>query len=404
MKLASSLALATMACPLHLQAKSWLADSGTLLLTQWSRRIERSKSAGSTAEGRALVQHSRALPQARPTRRLLKVRYIVARKIALTTTGWQRHVRRHGTCGTCYLWWLGSAWLLLTSFSPLQQQQLGLKSLHRSGWFFLRSCYIQSLPAAGMTTSKLARAALLAVALLAAAPAVRAQGIWGPNGSSYGTSPSPYQAAPGSPVPTTSSPVATPAPPTGPSEAAQLAKPGIGSGCWFGVTKDFHSEPLSTYLPRTGLAPTTYNIYVDLPLDSNSTNLLSLALPQIAAQGAIVLLTVEPIGGLANVTYAAIGELAYYIKQFQQVAAKPRPVCCRIYGARLCLQWSANSAPVTAGRRASDGFLWAGDERQLVSASSALEIACMPLYMLARKAAKLQLRLLEACSVCPQVL
>ena len=48
---------------------------------------------------------------------------------------------------------------------------------------------------------------------------------------------------------------------------------------------------------------------------------MQLALPQIAAQNAIVLLTVEPMQGLANVTYAAIGTLAYYIKQFQQASA-----------------------------------------------------------------------------------
>ena len=46
---------------------------------------------------------------------------------------------------------------------------------------------------------------------------------------------------------------------------------------------------------------------MDLPLDTNSTQLLNLALPQIAAQSAIALLTVEPTQGLANVTYNAIG-------------------------------------------------------------------------------------------------
>ena len=185
------------------------------------------------------------------------------------------------------------------------------------------SCYILTVQDlhAGMTGVSLERVALLAVALLAVAPACQAQGIWGPQGDTD-ASPSPYQAGPGSPVAVYQSPTATPAPPSGPSAVAVLAKPGSGSGCWVGVTKDFRSEPLSTYLPRAGLAPAAYNLYVNLPLDQNSTSIMSTALPQIAAQGAIVLLTVEPIGGLANITYDAIGQLAYYIKQFQLVRAQ----------------------------------------------------------------------------------
>ena len=181
---------------------------------------------------------------------------------------------------------------------------------------------IYSRALAGMTGSTRGWLCLLAAGLFAGAPGSRAQGIWGPNGDTD-ASPSPFQAGPNSPVPVYQSPVATPAPPSGPSAVAALAKPGLGSGCWVGVTKDFRSEPLSTYLPRAGLAPAAYNLYVNLPLDQNSTSILSTALPQIAAQGAVVLLTVEPIRGYANLTYDAIGQLAYYIKQFQLVSLQP---------------------------------------------------------------------------------
>ena len=85
---------------------------------------------------------------------------------------------------------------------------------------------------------------------------------------------------------------------------------------------------LDEYVSKADVKPVAFNVFCTLPLDVNSTNILTNALPQLAAMKALVLLTVEPTQGLHKVTYDTIGQLGYYIKQAQLVWSPPLTEVC----------------------------------------------------------------------------
>ena len=88
------------------------------------------------------------------------------------------------------------------------------------------------------------------------------------------------------------------------------------------ILQDYTSQSVEQYVAEADVTPAAFNVFVTLPLDTNSTKILETTLPQLAQMKALVLLTVEPTQGLHAVTYATIGTLGYYIKQAQLVRAK----------------------------------------------------------------------------------
>ena len=79
---------------------------------------------------------------------------------------------------------------------------------------------------------------------------------------------------------------------------------------------------VSDYPAKAGISPAAYNVFVTLPLDDNSTLILTKALPKLAKQKALIMLTIEPTQGLHMVTYAVIEALGYYVHQAQLVCSR----------------------------------------------------------------------------------
>ena len=170
-----------------------------------------------------------------------------------------------------------------------------------------------------------------------------------------------------------------------------------GPGAWFGSAFEVHTESVAVYLGRVGISPAILNIFVPLPLDANATAYLRLAIPQINAVKAAVMITATPVYGLAAVTEAAVTELAFFISQAEQVWPHSglafhtehlasrcmhlfHPTLCQLkHGCRInktyctwcpLMARAARVSPVTcgvgAGWLACHGAICARDERQLV--------------------------------------
>ncbi|KAK9822843.1 hypothetical protein WJX81_002084 [Elliptochloris bilobata] len=74
---------------------------------------------------------------------------------------------------------------------------------------------------------------------------------------------------------------------------------------------------LPEYMATTGIAPVAYDIFVGLPLDLNDMYWLAEILPQIAKVKAVLVVTLEPSGGLPAVTSASVLQLATVMRAYE---------------------------------------------------------------------------------------
>jgi len=102
----------------------------------------------------------------------------------------------------------------------------------------------------------------------------------------------------GAAAPSTSSSCSAPARPTAPR-----------TGVLFGVNLDWGHEQLSTYAAQLGHHPAVAVSFAGIPFSAADRTNIQGAADQVRRQGATLLLTLQPTGGLASVTDAALTEL-----------------------------------------------------------------------------------------------
>ncbi len=82
------------------------------------------------------------------------------------------------------------------------------------------------------------------------------------------------------------------------------------SGALFGVNLDLHAKPLARYAEDLGHKPAVSVSFAGFPYTAEEKQNLAHAADQIRADGHIMLLTLEPMNGLAAVTDEAVAALA----------------------------------------------------------------------------------------------
>ena len=78
-------------------------------------------------------------------------------------------------------------------------------------------------------------------------------------------------------------------------------------------------ESAADYVKRIGLTPAIFNIFISLPLTPGDRASLQSMVLQLKAKKVMIMMTAEPNSGLSAVTTGAIGELASYVRQAEQV-------------------------------------------------------------------------------------
>lgn len=91
------------------------------------------------------------------------------------------------------------------------------------------------------------------------------------------------------------------------ADRASLVPP---SGALFGVNLDLHTKPLARYAEDLGHRPAVSVSFAGFPYTAEEKQNLAHAADQIRADGHIMLLTLEPMNGLAAVTDEAVAVLA----------------------------------------------------------------------------------------------
>lgn len=84
---------------------------------------------------------------------------------------------------------------------------------------------------------------------------------------------------------------------------------------WQGVNLDWEDESLAEYAAKMGHVPAVAVQFSDFPYDEEARALTTSAAAQVQAEGGILLLTLEPHGGLDTVTDAAIAQLAAGLRE-----------------------------------------------------------------------------------------
>ncbi|WP_369821425.1 glycosyl hydrolase [Kocuria sp. CNJ-770] len=82
-----------------------------------------------------------------------------------------------------------------------------------------------------------------------------------------------------------------------------------GSGALYGVNLDWEDKPLADYADRLGHRPAVSVSFTGFPYDERGHDYLRMAADQVRADGQMLLLTLEPEGGLDEVTDDAVQEL-----------------------------------------------------------------------------------------------
>lgn len=120
--------------------------------------------------------------------------------------------------------------------------------------------------------------------------------------------------APGDAQPTsaTASGSAGPSPSCTPA-AVSAAAP--DSGALLGVSLDWARDSVADYAQRLGRAPAVVVTFTRMPLDAQDRANVAAAAAQTAEQGGLLLLTLEPAGGLDTVTDDAIDGLVTVLQQ-----------------------------------------------------------------------------------------
>lgn len=96
-----------------------------------------------------------------------------------------------------------------------------------------------------------------------------------------------------------------------PSDAlVTLARLEPASDAYFGVNLDWSQDSAAAYSDRLGLVPATYVRFFRFPFQNDDLVQLEDFISQVAAQGGLAVVTLEPHDGLASVTPAVAEELA----------------------------------------------------------------------------------------------
>ncbi len=85
---------------------------------------------------------------------------------------------------------------------------------------------------------------------------------------------------------------------------------------FYGVQLDWEADSPEDYASRLGEAPMVYGEYVPFPLSPDTKDLLSRRVDEIADQGGMLILTLEPHEGLDTVTPEAVEDLASELAEY----------------------------------------------------------------------------------------
>ncbi|WP_203135755.1 OpgC domain-containing protein [Microbacterium sp. JZ31] len=86
----------------------------------------------------------------------------------------------------------------------------------------------------------------------------------------------------------------------GPAQAATSDAPVEQTGTWFGPELDWAEDSPQGYVDRLGETPATYAVRLGYPLDDDSRQRWQRAASDVAAQGAVLTLTLEPTAALED--------------------------------------------------------------------------------------------------------
>ena len=100
-----------------------------------------------------------------------------------------------------------------------------------------------------------------------------------------------------------------------PTPAAQLVP---ADGALVGVNVDWGTESLADYAGQLGHAPAVAVSFAGLPMSGADSTNVDGAVEQVRADGGVLLLTLEPAGGLASVTDQVAGELAQRLDAYNR--------------------------------------------------------------------------------------
>ena len=104
-------------------------------------------------------------------------------------------------------------------------------------------------------------------------------------------------------------PSAEAAPPSSTKATSQGVPVPAHGRTYYGVQLAWSSDSPAAYSSRLGKSPMVYGDYVTFPLSSATKSSLSLKVDKIAAQRGMLMLTLEPHGGLDTVTAGAVRDL-----------------------------------------------------------------------------------------------
>ncbi len=115
-------------------------------------------------------------------------------------------------------------------------------------------------------------------------------------------------------------------PPAGPACVSAQVPP-EGPGVWWGVNLDFDRKTLAQYASDLGHRPAVTVTFTDLPYTEAQRADLVRAVEQVRADGQILLLTLEPFGGLETVTEQVARQVAADLAEFNAAGV---PVIVRL--------------------------------------------------------------------------
>jgi hypothetical protein len=144
--------------------------------------------------------------------------------------------------------------------------------------------------------------------------------------------------------------------PTAGDECPQPARPGAGDEIYLGVNLDWGAQTLAQYAEALGSKPAVAVSFTGFPFSAIDERNLDAAVEQVRADGGLLLLTLEPHDGLAEVTDTAAGRLAERLAGYN---ARGVPVVVR-FAHEMNGSWYAwgqqPTAYVDAFRRVADAI------------------------------------------------
>ncbi|DBA82983.1 TPA: hypothetical protein ACH3X1_006760 [Trebouxia sp. C0004] len=94
------------------------------------------------------------------------------------------------------------------------------------------------------------------------------------------------------------------------------------NGAWIGVSIDWTTwASVNDYVQQAEFQPTSYTIFISVPLDVQDQGLLDNVVPQIAALGGMAVIVAQPTYGLSEITTAAAETFAKIIEGYEEQGA-----------------------------------------------------------------------------------